>query len=1186
MRVLPDLPGLRVHRSNRVEVHATLLAALLTERDDPCDPITPDTVVVGNRGTERWLSHRLAHTLGVCANIDFPFPGSVVGRLTTWALDGVPRPTGWTRDAVQWVVLEELRALDGADPTWGPLLSWLHAEPPPAEGCVDRRVLGLARQIADVFDRLTTFRPEWTTAWSTAAPAVCPEGVSPWQPALWHRVVARLGPQHDAARMSEAIRRLRERPPAHAPFRHLHIFGLSSLPPLWLELLGAAARHLPTDLYLLTPSNQYWSDVRRGSADLPSPLVMARDRLATELERVLPPDLPPSPDRTRPNPTLATFGRIARDFQAVLERLPEGYRDAAHAEAEVFIDPVPDSGAAEGPPASALRWLQSDILHMRHPADHQSRLSSFERRRLDATDRSFQLHACYGLTRQLEALRDALLDLFSTMPDLQPRDVVVLCPDIQKVAPLVTAVFDRARSPGAPPAIPARVTDRTLREVNPVAEVLLQLLAMESSRLEAPTVLDFLALEPVRARFGLEPTDLPDVVELVRASGARWARDADHRVQFGQPADPLCTWRFGLERLALGVVMDADASEASPLDVWPEDRAGGVSLALVGRLLDFLATLSEVLDELGTSRSPDAWAALLDRVLDRLVAPTTAAGFRVRQVREAVAQLSSVPVATAPDAAPLVLDAGAIAAWLERPLGADSGPLGQQTGAVTFCSMLPERGVPARVVCLVGMDDGDFPRTGSTLGFDPTSSHPRVGDRDPRDEDRYLLLEALMAAREAMLVFWTGHDVRSNEAIAPAVPVGELVDVLEASFLPPRGWGSVSDFLVVHHPLQAFSPRNLVPGGLAPPAPQPGAVPHWLADLRWSFDRRLVDTATSARSPSRTERPFWPDSLQLRPPTDDDAPLSVDDLTRFWKQPVAWLVERELGLWLRESDAGIPRREALELDALERYSLRRELADVPGGSAAELARVHRRRSAQGLLPPGTLGQMVLDDAWAPVAVATDLLAPFRGPTEALRVEVDLGPEGSLSCSVPDVAEAGIVDLVIGKWEGRKVLDAWLRAVALTAAGRPTRAVLAWTGSGRSKPGLQALRPFGGSAPHATAYLTWLARWRRLGRSSPLPMGPRSSWAFVTTRLGRKGPRVGDTTDPAALPEDAVRDGGRAAIQHWLGSDRLTGDRSHPAVERLFGATCPIALDGDRLHPTFVALALGLWGPLLAAEEPA
>jgi len=482
------------------------------------------------------------------------------------------------------------------------------------------------------------------------------------------------------------------------------------------------------------------------------------------------------------------------------------------------------------------------------------------------------------------------------------------------------------------------------------------------------------------------------------------------------------------------------------------------------------------------------------------------------------------------------------------------------------------------------MDDGDFPRTTASLGFDPTTTHPRVGDRDPRDEDRYLLLEALLAARDAFLVFWTGRDVRTNEVIAPAVPVGELVDVLEASFLPPHGWMSVSRHLTIHHPLQAFSPRTLTPGGLAPHPQARDATPHRLARTRWTFDRRLEASARQPRSQQTAARSFWPPTLLL-PPESATTALDFQDLVGFWRQPVAWLVERQLGLWLRDRGTDLPGREPLELDPLETYDLKRALL-VGAFDTREttLPAVYAQRSARGLLPSGTPGRLVVSDAWATVEHAAALLAPHRGPTTPQRIDVDLGELGRLTGSVSEAGPDRLTAMLIGAPEGRKLFTHWLTAVALTASGSPTRLVVAWTGSSTRKPGVTAYQPFQGHIAEARRYLVSLAHWRREGLQSPLVFGPRSSWAFVTKKVERRGPRVGDIADLTELSAPARKVGSEAAAAHWYGNERLPGDIAVPALARVFGHRCPFLDEHNLVTDAFAELALGVWSPLLRAEE--
>ena len=101
-----------------------------------------------------------------------------------------------------------------------------------------------------------------------------------------------------------------------------------------------------------------------------------------------------------------------------------------------------------------------------------------------------------------------------------------------------------------------------------------------------------------------------------------------------------------------------------------------------------------------------------------------------------------------------------------------------RTGHLTVCTLVPMRSVPHRVVCLLGLDDGVFPRKGPRDGDDLMLDDPHVGERDARTEDRQLLLDALMAATDKLIVTYTGNDERTNLERPPAVPVGELLDVI------------------------------------------------------------------------------------------------------------------------------------------------------------------------------------------------------------------------------------------------------------------------------------------------------------------------------------------------------------------------------------------------------------------------
>ena len=760
------MPGLHLFRSNRIEILAQLLSGVVVDKA-PSDPFKPIEIVVGSRGMERWLRHDLAQNLSVCANFEFPFPAARLDAIVA-ALLSQPSPKDpdlWSPETLAWALLE---VLPRHVPTKGFEVVQSYLEDPLAwQGAVEGKQYGLARQLADVFDRYVAYRPELARAWSADKPLKLPRGSEAlgWQRTLWRAVHAHLqARRHRADRIAEAERILRENKTLPALDAPLFIFGVSSLPPSWMSLLGALSTHVDVDIFLLCPSNTYWAELHRVGEDPAAHLPDDRNELSEALR---------IQGAEAAHPLLVSMGRVARDFQLILESQPDHYVDER-------IDAFPDP-ASKGR-ARALHWLQSDLLAAHHPGNAPSRAA----RTLDPGDDTIQFHSCYGPTRQVEVLRDLLLGMLADHEELEPRNILVMTPNIESYAPLITAVFSegperRREKDGKPiqgpdgwgrigaPKIPFEVADLSVRRLNPVADALLRVVELVDSRLEASALIDLIALEPVRTRFGLDPDDIPTLQRWIEQSGIRWARDADHRARAGQPADPQNTWRFGLRRLMLGVVMADDgrilAGEDAPgrdTEVRPFDDMEGSETLLAGKLVDFCNTLFRLIDELRSERTLGQWVTALHGVLDEMTATSPAASWLTLRVRETLDELALIGSNT-PSTRPIALDA--IRSALAGRFEVAGRVTKEQSGAVTFCAMRPMRSVPYEVICLLGMDEDAFPRKGGGFAFDLTSLHPRVGDMDPRDEDRYLMLEAILAARRCLVVLYSGRDPRTNAGL-------------------------------------------------------------------------------------------------------------------------------------------------------------------------------------------------------------------------------------------------------------------------------------------------------------------------------------------------------------------------------------------------------------------------------------
>ena len=841
---------LHVHRSERADALVSMLGDLVAEPLD--DPMTPEVVSVPTRGIERWLTQRLSARLGasaggqdgVCANIDFPFPGTLVNSALALAAGTDPEADPWLPQRAVWPLMEVVEA--HFDDQWLTPLAQHMRNSGTVEG--SKRFSSI-RHVADLFDRYAVHRPDMLQRWVDGSPE---EDEPAWQVELWRRLRHRIGSPSPAERLLHACGRLRDEPELLDLPPRLSLFGLTRLPASYLDVLEAMAAHRDVHLFLLHPSPALWDRLEGSVGPSSRTVLRSQDPTAGEAH----------------NPLLSSWGRDAREMQLVLGG---AITHAAPAPAELG-----------GGPRTLLQRIQDDVRADRAPQEGDGRSSREGRPVLAADDHSIRVHSCHGRGRQVEVLRDAILHLLEDDPTLEPRDIIVLCPDIEAYAPLIQATFGghdlSDGSEGTAHTLEIRLADRSLRQTNPVMGVLAEVLELATARITATEVLDLAGREPVRRRFRFGDEDLSRLEEWVDEACVRWGFDAAHRSSFQLEGIGTNTWQSGLDRILLGVAM-ADERQRLFGDTLPLDDVDSTDIDLAGRMSEFLDRLRAALDALSTTRTVDAWAETLATISDSLTAPSARDAWQRAELNALLDGL--VGEATTEDAtSPVVLSCDDIRSIMNDRLKGRPTRANFCTGHLTVCTLVPMRSIPHRVVCLLGLDDGSFPRHIERDGDDLTARNQRVGDRDVRSEDRQLLLDAVLAARDNLVVTYSGRDERSNLPRPPAVPVGELLDVVDHTARTPTG--RARDAVVVSHPLQPFDARNFETSALVPDTP-------------WSFDALHLAGARAALSP----RPDLPPFLQHALSPYESATLGIDLLERFLRHPVRAFLRERLHISLR-----------------------------------------------------------------------------------------------------------------------------------------------------------------------------------------------------------------------------------------------------------------------------------------------
>lgn len=1114
-----------VHRSNHTDALVDVLAGLMTQ--PPANPLAAECIVVQGRGMERWLAMQLAQRLGVWANPDFPFPRTLIERAITAVLGtaGAPSPC-FAPEMMLWSVASLLpQHLDEAG--FAPIRTYL------ADDARGIRRIQLAQRIADTFDQYVVYRPHMVLAWEGGAE-------THWQARLWRALVNRHGSYHIAARAGAFIEAI-ERSDARLngfPAR-VSLFGISTLPPLYLEMLAALSRHIEIHLFWLSPSPEYWAELRSHRAVLRLLAKNGTGRIDAE-----------SWHFEDSNPLLTSLARVGRDFQQMLETTVAYQEDRAN----LYVEPDP---------ANALVTLQADIFFLRHRAPGRSEAPPLP---LHARDDSIRVHACHGPMREVEVLHDQLLALLDSDSTLEPRDVIVMSPAIDAYAPFIDAVFGGAGDHH--PHIPYRIADRAVRATEDAIDAFLILIRTLRGRMTASEVLDLLALDPIRQFFGFAAADLDLVRTWVKESGVRWGIDAAHRAEVQQPPLAEHTWRFGLDRLLLGYAMSG-AGRRLFGGVLPYDDIEGTTAELLGRLVQFCEALFAARASMQAPRPMEAWREDLGRLLRTMLADTNEWAHQHRHILVVLAELSE-RARRGQFEDPVDLDA--VHMQLVTALERAAPGRGFLTGGVTFCAFLPMRSIPFRVVCLLGMNEDAFPRLRRPLGFDLMAQKPKLGDRSSRDDDRYLFLEALLSARERLIVTYVGQSIRDNSAIPPSVVISELLDSIDESFvLAPEDLDGQAErsaapkpsaLLTVRHPLQPFSPR------------------YFGADTNtalFSYAHNYYAAAQALTGVRGSPLPFL--SAPLSPLT-LSRQVTVDELARFFENPTRVFLQNRLALYLGDDSESLDDREPLDLRPLERWKIGTGLLER-AFEGQHLAAALPFVRASGSLPPGALGSCVFEDLRREAATIAGAAAELLSdqPLDPLIVDAKVD-DTRITGALRHLWPQGQVHYQFSKLGGRSELRLWIYHLVLNwqrQPGYPDQSFLVGRTDKKGRPARVQFLPVenAGSVLRSLLELYWF------GQAAPLLLFAQASRTYAEHVHHSQAEAV------------------EKARQAFRGNDFRSGDLSNPYVSQVFAGTNPldpafrfganVTVPSTRQQPVplpaaFTAVAAAVFGPLLAHRQ--
>ena len=1043
-------PGLLILHGNRLELLAEATFAWLSGH--PLGALEEETFLVQSNGMAEWLKMEIAAAQGICAATRVELPARFIWRAYRAVLGraAVPALPALDKLPLTWRLMGLLPAL-ASQPGFEPVAGFL------GDGDAARR-LQLAQRLADLYDQYQVYRSDWLQDWEQGLDRIRAEAASGasasvpvppeqrWQPALWRAAVVGLNANEQPSTRAVLHQRFLAalQSPGDWPQlpRRVVLFGTTHIPHQTLEAIAALSAHTQVLMAVPNPCRYHWADIIDGrqllrAAQRRHPLREGRDLAAVPLQDM----------HAHGHPLLAAWGRQSRDFVRQLD----AFDDVQQAQARFEVPRV--DLFDEGPGQTLLQQLQARIRDLVPLSEQVAEQAGSV---LPPDDRSVVFHIAHSAQREVEILHDQLLHLLAHPPGggaLNPRDIVVMVPDIDTFAPAVRSVFGQYGR-GHARHIPWGIADQRERGHHPLLVALEWLLRAPQQRFTFSEVRDLLDVPAVARRFGIAADDLPALMAWIEGAGVRWGLHAEQRGQLGLDAcGDANTWRFGLRRMLLGYATgELDAGYAA---IEPYTEVAGLSAALAGALAELLAVLEPWWAECGRPCAPEAWGPRLRALLQQIFAATEEGERAMLSALDDAlsAWLQACEAAAFEDPVELAV---VREAWLDAvdELGVSRR---FKAGGVTFCTLLPMRAIPFEVLCLLGMNDGDYPRRSTRSDFDlmALAGQARPGDRSRRDDDRQLMLDALLSARRVLYVSWAGRSQRDNQQQPPSVLVSQLRDYLNA------GWGAgVVEARTTEHPLQPFSRRYFETRG-ATAGEQ--ALFTYAAEWRLAHEAPPAAAAVEGSAAVASSAPAGAAPMQV----------TVGHLAGFLRNPVKAYFRQRLQISFDERPATVEDDERFVTGGLDRWQLMHEvlsaarrqiegtgsapeaLASLVEGQVARLQRAGRLPMAG----PGALVQAELVATLNPMVGQWQALQarhpqahskrPLRLP-DPLRANLNLddwllglqssGEVGTTPIWI-ELQASKLADKKLKSARPDKLLTAWVRSLAAAACGQPAAGIV-------------------------------------------------------------------------------------------------------------------------------------------------
>jgi exodeoxyribonuclease V gamma subunit len=1106
-----------------------LMEALVSVLGDvPDNPMMPEWIGIQSRGMKQWITLQMAQNFGVCTNMHFAFPRQMVDQILTSFTSPKDQENIKNRkdqqdslneDFIFWSILKLL--IENRSPN-----ELSSVENYIKEDKTGKKLYQLSMKIAKVFDDYQIYRPRMLTDWQKGLQTqpsheTFKDPVTQWQAKLWNQVVKKDPQNHLAFTAGLFLEKfsLKTISTDTLPSR-MSLFGISALPKLFLQVFEKVSEIMDINLFLLTPSNQFFFDIKSAGQI---------GRIALKQKAPIDPELL---YYEMTNPLLSSLGTSAKEFHSSLEAF--NYHEPFD---DLFWDPEHGSN-------TMLSHLQSDILNLVHRKEGSQEAPVT----IAASDTSICIHACHSPMREAQVLKDLLLNEFKKNTELSPHDIIVMMPDVEAYAPFIESVF-ALETP-----LPFSISDRRKKSESEPLDAFLKILALGNSRLEQSCVLDLLQSESIAKKFKISFDEISMIEKMAEDAKILWGRDAGHREFLDLPPFEENTWQFGLQRLFMGMAMPEN-QDILVQDILPCQSFEGLDLEVLGKFAAFCHALFSSLKILTSQKTIEKWCGALKQISVSLMDRNSNNGEELTFLTQTIDQIQE-------DAQKAefneIVSFDMIFSVIEQKLDLNISQGNFLAGNITFCNIMPMRSIPFKIVVLMGMDEKSFPRPAFTPGFNLIKKYPNPGDKIERDEDRYLFLETLLSARLKFICTYTGLSIQDNSKIPCAGVISELMDTMDQSFVLPEGIG-----YHFFHPLHPFNEEYFNQAG---------------SFFSFSKDNCKIAKALCPKKfkTTKSENRLFVQPSSKKESKDSPLTITLDEIIRFFKNPVEGFMKEGLDIKIRDFDEQTRDREVFSISGLDQYILGSFLVEKELSSFDETD-FYPFFKAMGSLPFGEKGKLEFDKMMNTAGPVIDAARTIASKKQLPPVAAEMDINGLMvSANFSDIREDGIYFVTYGKLNSARLLSAWIRHLFLNICAPlkyPKKTILI----GRDPKGKTPVLTFSFPALESQAfqYFKELTQIYVNGGGHPFYFFCETSWQFVQAIL-----KQNLELDGSALDRDTVFKAMNKSKNTWYGGYHQTGEKENRYVSLCVENNDPFQSVDALLASGFVQNSISVFKPLL------